>query len=213
MYYTATLISGPYSSDRLTVYKYVIYININTVYIYIYMYIYVCVYIHIPAFTCPSSGAFAFTFPSVCEGIENANTSHTHRHSGAHCQLYIQKAQTTSQTGAHWSTVNCTYRGHRQPETMSLPSYWHSVNANATAAEDTQRAQSERERNANSIPALSYGSFYAFDFALKKSNQYWSNYVAPFMRLPLRYLCVTYAFIFRSVHAVIQNATTWVTPC
>ena len=55
-----------------------------------------------------------------------------------HCQLYIQRAQTTSQTGGtHWGTLgqstvhsegtgnqsnrghtgtdNCTYRGHRQP--------------------------------------------------------------------------------------------------
>ena len=38
-------------------------------------------------------------------------------HSGAlgHCQLYIERAQTTSQTGAHWGIVYCTCRGHLQP--------------------------------------------------------------------------------------------------
>ena len=36
--------------------------------------------------------------------------AHTVRHTVGHCQLYIQRAQTTSQTGAHWGTVYCTYR-------------------------------------------------------------------------------------------------------
>ena len=38
-------------------------------------------------------------------------------HSGAleYCQLYIPRVQTTSQIEAHWGTVYCAYRGHRQP--------------------------------------------------------------------------------------------------
>ena len=37
-------------------------------------------------------------------------------HTLEHCQLYIEKAHTTSQTGGtQWSPVNYTFRGHRQP--------------------------------------------------------------------------------------------------
>ena len=43
-----------------------------------------------------------------------------------HCLLYIQRAQATRPTGvthsgAHWGTVNCTYRGHSQPVSEETP--------------------------------------------------------------------------------------------
>ena len=78
------------------------------------------------------------------DGIDTqTDREHTHWGTLGHCQLYIQRAQTTSQTGGtQWSTVNlhlegkdnqsfkghtvwhtgavnCAFRGHRQPVRQS----------------------------------------------------------------------------------------------
>ena len=53
----------------------------------------------------------------VTEGTYNqTDRGHTQWDTLGYCHLNIQRAQTTSQTGGRqWGTINCTYRGHRQP--------------------------------------------------------------------------------------------------
>ena len=63
-------------------------------------------------------------------------------HTGAlgHCQLYIQRAQTTSQTGALWGTVYCKHRGHWQP--AGLGACW-AQRAQTTRQGDTHSGNTE----------------------------------------------------------------------
>ena len=44
----------------------------------------------------------------LTEGIDNQTDK---GHTVGHCQLHIQRVQTTNQTWGHWGTVYCTYRG------------------------------------------------------------------------------------------------------
>ena len=50
-------------------------------------------------------------------GTEGTDNQICKGHTGVlrQCQLYIQRAQTITQTGAHWGTVYSTNRGHWQP--------------------------------------------------------------------------------------------------
>ena len=72
--------------------------------------------------------------PSVCTVDKQADRCGTH--TVGHWGTVIQRAQTTSQSGAHsgahWGIVNCTYRGHIQPDIHGAHTVGHIGAVNCT---------------------------------------------------------------------------------
>ena len=82
---------------------------------------------------CPSGARLTGWQCALSTAVSAKQADRHWRHTVGHCGTVIQRAQTASQSGAHsgahWGIINCTFRGHRQPDIQGdILGHWSIIN-------------------------------------------------------------------------------------